>query len=260
MKRGLKVLFGLVCLFVIGLPAFAQPSSKSISTFIMDDFDSVGAQNYMCDGESLAWEWAVESSRFVAEGFPKTTYAEGAPLSLKQLMKGQDKELKVFGVNTAFNRKGDNWFEVYPTKDGEAFEIPFVGNVDQLDFWVWGANYNYNLEVLVRDAQGKVIVLPAGNLAFNGWRNIVVNIPGWLQQKSHLRSGPKHMTFVGFRIRSDAEEFVDNYTIFFDQIKYTTNALSNIYDGYELGEVDFGDSSESSNGSSSSSDVEVSEK
>ena len=56
------------------------------------------------------------------------------------------------------------------------------------------------------------------------------------------------MTFVGFRIRSDAEEYVDNFVIFFDQIKYTTNSLSFIYDGYELKDVEFEDSSSSSSG------------
>ena len=69
-----------------------------------------------------------------------------------------------------------------------------------------------------------------------------MNIPGWLQQHSHLRSGPETMSFVGFRVRSDAEEYVDDFVIFFDQIKYTTNPLSFIFDGYELKEVDFGDS------------------
>ena len=243
MKRGLKVFVGLACLFVIGLPVFAQPSSKSIETFIMDDFDSAGAQNYMYGGKAYSWDWAVNSSRFVAEGYPKSGYYEGVPNSLKQLYKGQDKEFKTFGVKTAFNRKGDNWFEVYPTADDKAFEIPFVGTVSTLDFWVWGANYNYYLEVMVRDALGVVHVLPAGSLAFNGWKNIIIHIPGWLQQHSHLRSGPADMTFVGFRIRSDAEEYVDNYVVFFDQLKYTSNSLSNIFDGYELKEVDFGDSS-----------------
>ena len=185
----------------------------------------------------------------MAEDYPKTGYYEGVPNSLKQLYKGTDKEFKVFGVKTAFNRKGDNWFEVYPTADDKPFEIPFVGTVSHLDFWVWGANYNYYLEVMVRDAVGVVHVLKAGSLAFNGWKNIIVNIPGWLQQHSHLRSGPADMTFVGFRIRSDAEEYVDNYVIFFDQIKYTSNSLSNIFDGYELKEVDFGDSEDSSSDS-----------
>ena len=77
---------------------------------------------------------------------------------------------------------------------------------------------------------------------------VIINVPGWIQQHSQLRSGPENMTFVGFRIRSDAEEYVDNYVIFFDQIKYTSNSLSFIYDGYELKDVDFGESSGESSG------------
>ena len=239
MKRGLKVLVGLVCFCVIGLPVFAQPNTKSIETVIMDSFDSAGGQEYLYDGETYSWDWAVNSSRFVAEGYPKTGYYDGIPNSLKQLNKGKDIEPKVFGVKTAFNRKGDNWFEVYPSKDGKPVDIPFIGNVTHMDFWIWGANYNYYLEVLVRDATGRVHVLPAGSLAFSGWRNIIVSVPGWLQQHSHLRSGPETMSFVGFRIRTDAAEYVDNFVIFFDQIKYTTNPLSFIYDGYELKDIDF---------------------
>ena len=178
MKRGLTVLVSLAFTFVIGLPLFAQPSSKSIETFLMDDFDSAGEQNYMYDGKPYSWDWTVNSSRFVAEGYPKTGYYEGVPNSLKQLLKGTDKNFKVFGVKTAFNRKGDNWFEVYPTKDDKAFEIPFVGTVTAIDFWVWGANYNYYLELMVRDTRGVVHVLPAGSLAFSGWKNIIVKVPG----------------------------------------------------------------------------------
>lgn len=241
MKRGLKVLTCLVCAFVIGLPIFAQPNSKSIETFIIDDFDSAGAQNYVYNGEKLSWDWAVNSSRFVAEGYPLTGYYDGIPNSLKVFKKGSDVEPKVFGVKTAFNRKGDNWFEVFPTNDGNPYEIPMVGTVSQIDFWVWGANYLYYLEVLVRDANGRVHVLPAGNLAFQGWKNVTVSIPGWMVQHSLLRSGSRSLTLVGFRIRTDAEEFVDDFVIYFDQIKYTTNSLAVIYDGYELRDADFGD-------------------
>ena len=241
MKRGLKVFISLACFCVIGLPVFAQPSSKSIETIVMESFDNAGAQEYLYNGETLNWDWAVNSSRFIAEGYPKTGYYDGMPNSLKQLNKGKDFEPKVFGIKTAFNRKGDNWFEVYPTKDDKPYDVPFVGNVSQMDFWVWGSNYNYYLEVLVRDATGRVHVLPAGSLAFTGWKNIVVNIPGWLQQHSHLRSGPETMSFIGFRIRTDAAEYVDNFVIFLDQIKYTTNPLSFIYDGYELKDIDFED-------------------
>lgn len=246
MKRGLKVFSCLVCFFVIGSQVFAQPSSKSVETFVIDNFDTTGAQNYMSDGVSLSWDWSVNASRFISEGYPKTGYYEGIPNSLKILRRGNDTPAKVYGVKSKFNRKGDNWFEVYPTKDGKPFEVPFVGTVTQVDFWVWGANYKYNLELMVRDATGRVHVLQCGSLAFNGWRNVIVNIPGWIQQHSLLRSGPENMTFVGFRVRTNVEENVDNFVIFFDQIKYTTNSLSFIYDGYELKDVEFEDSGSSS--------------
>ena len=74
MKRGLKVFVSLACLFVIGLPLFSQPSSKSVETFVLDNFDS---------SDSNEWTWEVNSSRFVAEGYPKTGYYDGIPNSLK---------------------------------------------------------------------------------------------------------------------------------------------------------------------------------
>lgn len=241
MKRGLKVLVSLACLFVMGLPVFSQPNSKSIETFVLDSFDSENNQEYLYDGKKYSWDWSVNSSRFVAEGYPKTGYYEGMPNSLRRLRQEQDITFKVFGVKTAFNRKGDNWFEIYPSTNGKPFEVPFIGNVSQIDFWVWGANYRYYLELMVRDANGVVQVINVGSLAFNGWRNFIVNIPGWIVQHSKLRSGPESLTFVGFRVRSDSEEYVDNYVIFFDQMKYTSNSLSYIYDGYELKDVSFDD-------------------
>ena len=164
MKRGLKVFIGLTCLLFIGLPVFAQPSSKSIETFVIDTFDSESNQNYVYNGVTYSWDWAVNSSRYVAKDFPKTGFYEGCPNSLKLLRKGDPNPAMVLGCKTAFNRKGDNWFEIYPEVDGKPFEVPFVGNVTTLDFWVWGANYNYYLEVLLRDATGKVVVLQAGSL------------------------------------------------------------------------------------------------
>lgn len=244
MKKALKVFVCLAVLFGTAAAVTAQPSSKSIETIVLENFDNVGSQNYAYGGEQLNWEWGVSASRFIAEGYPKTNYFKGMPNPLRQLARTDTTDAQVFGVKTAYNRKGDNWFEVYPTQDGKPYEIPFAGTVTMLDFWVWGANYNYYLEVLVRDANGRVHVLPAGNLAFQGWRNITVNVPTWILQHSLLRSGPKDLTFVGFRVRTDAEEYVDNFVIYFDQIKYTSNSLAVIYDGYELRDADFGDSTD----------------
>lgn len=247
MKKGLKVFVNLALLFVLCIPAFSQPSSKSQEIFLIDNFDA-----------ETEWSWTVNASRFVAEGYPKISYFNGVPNSLKVLTKS-DVEPKVLGVKVAYNRKGDNWMEIFPVKDGQNYEIPLIGNVQQIDFWAWGANYLYYLEVLIRDADGRVHVLPAGNMRFNGWKNMIVSIPGWINQHSRLRSGPENLSFVGFRVRSDAAEYVDDYTIYFDNVKYMTNSLSYIYDGYELKDSDFSNAEQGSvagkNNTSSSSEA-----
>lgn len=229
MKKGVVLLGGLILALAFCVPAVAQPSAKAVETIVIDNFDT-----------EQDWTWDVHASRFVAEGFPIMKTFTGMPNSLKAYRKSSDPEPLVIGVKAAFDRKGDNWFEVYPKKGDERYEIPFMGTVTQMDFWVWGANYNYVLEVLIRDSEGRVHVLDAGSLQFQGWRNIVLNIPGYISQHSRLRSGRPDLTFVGFRVRSSINEAVDDYVIYFDQIKYTTNTLANIYDGYELKDSDFG--------------------
>ncbi len=255
MKKGLFVLASLSFLLAVGAPAFSQPNSKSVVTITIDNFDKIGSQDYPMwihgKWEKTSWDWKVQASRFVTEGYPIQQTFEAVPNSLR-VLRTDDTTPTVLGVKTKFNRKGDNWFEVFPTKDDKPFEIPLEGTATHFDFWVWGANYLYFLDLLVRDADGTVHILPAGNLAFDGWRNVIVKIPGYLRQHSRLRSGPSKMTFVGFRVTTDPAEFVDDYMIYFDDIKYTTYTLSNIFDGYELQDSDFGDSDGEGSGESSS--------
>ncbi len=239
MKKGIVILGSLILAFAFCLPAVAQPSAKAVETIVIDSFD-----------EDTEWTWNVTSSRFVADGYPIVKKFDGMPNSLRAFYKNSDKQMQVLGVKTAFDRKGDNWFEIYPEKDGQPYEPEFLGTVTQLDFWVWGGNYNYYLEVMIRDADGRVHTLDAGSLLFHGWRNIVLNIPTSIRQHSRYHAGRPNLTFVGFRVRTSIREAVDNYVIYFDQIKYTTNTLSNIYDGYELKDADFGDSQDSSSSAS----------
>lgn len=260
MKQGFLFCVCLMLVVFVCVPVFAQPSTKSVETIMLDNFDTEGMQEYQFRGQPLNWTWRVTASRFIEDGFPKTGYFDGVPNSLRPLQ-AEDAEPKVFGVQVAYHRKGDNWFEIIPVVEGESgelenYEIPLGGLVKQIDFWVWGANYVYILEAMVRDAEGRVHVLRVAPMTFNGWRNVVVNIPNSIRQQSRLRSGPENLTLVGFRVRSDPNEYVDDFTIFFDQLKYTAHTLNNIYDGYELKSVDFGEGSSDS----SSNEPEVDAK
>ena len=232
MKKGLILFASFALLLTVGIPAFSQAPSRSVETVMIDDFDGTN--------DAVTWTWNVQASRFVTENYPIINTFEAMPNSLKAVTNPEDTH-KVIGVKTKFDRKGDNWIEIYPEKDGKPYEIPFRGNVKTLDFWVWGAHYLYFLDVLVRDADGRIHIIHAGNLAFDGWRNIIVDIPTYIRQHSRLRSGPEQMTFVAFRITTDPAEYVDDYVVYFDHFKYSTGALADIFDGYELQKADFGD-------------------
>ena len=232
MKKGLILFASFALLLTVGIPALSQAPSRSVETVMIDDFDGTN--------DAVTWTWNVQASRFVTENYPIINTFEAMPNSLKAVTNPEDTH-KVIGVKTKFDRKGDNWIEIYPEKDGKPYEIPFRGNVKTLDFWVWGAHYLYFLDVLVRDADGRIHIIHAGNLAFDGWRNIIVDIPTYIRQHSRLRSGPEQMTFVAFRITTDPAEYVDHYVVYFDHFKYSTGALAYIFDGYELQKADFGD-------------------
>lgn len=240
MKKGVVVFASLALLLGCTCPVFAQFSTKAVETRVIDTFDNVGENE---------WTWNVVTSNGIADGYPKFDYFDGQPNTLRVMNENPDVPHKVLGVQVSYKRKGENWFEVYPVKDGEAYEIPLVGQVTMLDFWMWGANYKYFIDVMIRDTQGRVYTLPAGNLFFNGWKNVIIDIPTHITQSTRMRSGPKQMTFVGFRIHTDPNEWVDDFSIFFDQLKFTTNIMKNIYDGYDLRYADFGESSGSAESS-----------
>ena len=229
MKQGrLSVCLVLVSLMFL-LPMFAQvATTTSYDSIMIDDFDQV---------ENVDWNWYVQASRY-SNGDPKMQYFEGAPNSVKYLQK-EGVTGKVLGVEAAFNKKGDNWLEIYPAKKDangkmQQFNLDLKGDVDHIDVWVWGAGYPYHLDLLLRDADGRVHSIPMTKLSYIGWKNIKTYIPKWMIQRSRYRSGAKTLSFVGFRIKTEPFAPVDIFTIYFDQLKYLSNTFADIYDGYDF--------------------------
>ncbi|QTQ13720.1 flagellar filament protein FlaA [Treponema parvum] len=239
MKKGFSFFVPLALFFSFCLPVFSQHNEKSVETVLIDNFDTP---------DQMDWTWKIQASRFVADGYPIISNFKGMPNSLLPFVKEGDPEPRVLGAKVSFKRKGDNWFEIYPSKDDKPYEIPFRGNVSQLDFWVWGSNYLYFMDALVRDAEGSVHIIPAGNLLFYGWKNIVVKIAGSIRQSSSRHSIADNMYFVGFRFRADAAEHADDFSVFIDKFQYMAAGITHVYDGYNLKDADFGDKKSTGDG------------
>ncbi len=238
MKQGGLIIAGLVLLFALcAMPISAQQRPVNYETYIVDNFDSPDTN----------WTWKAAGSKYAAKDFPVLKYFDGMPNAIRVTQTDTNAQYKMLGMEVKFDRKGDNWVDIYPSKkDSEGkekpFEIPFKGRISRLDLWVWGANYAYDLEMLVRDCNGRVHTLSLGLVNHEGWKNMSVLLPGNIQQVSPYLNGLQNMSFVCFRLRTRPSERVDNFYIFFDNFKALTDTYMPSYDGFELVGAKFSDS------------------
>ena len=234
MRHGGLIFASVVAVFLCtAFPLSSQQSEVNYQTYMVDTFDNP-------EGE---WLWHGVASKFVTDGYPIVKYFDGMPHAVK-VMNEDAENAKFLGVQVKFNRQGDNWLDIVPSKQGdnglEPYEIPLKGNIARADMWVWGAGYYYDLEILVRDCYGRVHTVPVGCLNFKGWKNMSANIPRSIPQYSSYIGAQKNLKFVAFRVRTRPTEHVEDFYIFIDQFKALTNVFRDSYDGYELADVDFG--------------------
>lgn len=192
------------------------------------------------DGDS-GYVWVATASKFATksdtETFPKVSYISAWPAAVFGANR-EGKDLKALGVWGRFDRKGYNWIDLYPVKKDddakEPVEIPIPGRARMLDLWVWGANFNYYMEAYVRDYKGVVHMINMGDLSFEGWRNLRINIPASVPQSKRTLPKKQSLSLVKFRIWTRPSERVDNFQIYFDQLKVLTDTFESMFDGDEL--------------------------
>ena len=176
MKQGVVITVFVLMFAVVCTPLAAQDSGVNYQTYMVETFDSP---------ESSEITWNAIGSKFITEGYPILKYFDGMPNALRVMQSDSDKEYKFLGMQFKFNRQGDNWVDLYPTKssgdNAAPYEIPLKGVVQRFDLWVWGAGYAYDLEILVRDCNGRIHTLPVGTLNYHGWRNLAVTVPTNIQ-------------------------------------------------------------------------------
>lgn len=227
--------FKAVCLALLTcsavLPLYAQEKAVNLESRILEGFN----------GQS-GYTWKVSASKFAtksdSESFPKLAYVSSWPAAIHGYNR-EGKDIKSLGIWGRFDRKGFNWIDVYPVKEGSgedapASEIPIPGRVQMLDMWVWGANFNYYLEAYVRDFKGVVHIINMGDLNFQGWRNLKINIPSNIPQSKRTLPLRQGLTLVKFRVWTRPVERVDNFQVYFNQIKVLTDTFETLFDGDEL--------------------------
>ena len=157
MKRGSILSVLLILMFLVSGAIGADEITVSLESHIIETWDGADSGYFSDTGEPISWQ--VRGSKFSAEDRPRTAYAMNEwPLDLFGGKPEDPESLGVLGINGAFVRQGYNQIELIPgTGSGDNFvakAIPLPGRVQTLDFWVWGSNYDYYVELHFRDFQG----------------------------------------------------------------------------------------------------------
>jgi len=250
-QGGFKILCLIIWACIIVFSGFADEQFVSYEARILESFNGDADAPYI---------WRTEASRFASsvrnpngteirdnsgnvQRYPLTTYVEAWPIAAFGNNTGPSAStLRSLGIRGQFDRRGYNWIDLYPTlaNDPEAkpYEIPIPGRIVNMDMWVWGANLRYYIEVYVRDYRGVIHTLKLGDINYAGWRNLRVNIPTNIPQARRILPSYAGLQFVKFRIWTQPVERVDNFYIYFKQLKILTDMFEGLFDGNDLANPD----------------------
>ena len=186
MKRGRLVLGLILLLSSYTAPTFADDVAQRLESIVVDSFDDPDQRVWIENGAEKKdpRTWLVDGSKFKTDGYPIVKFVEGDGTYPEQLFGNNPNKLplKSIGVYAKFDRKGYNYFELYPAKKDDQGNlvptpIPLPGITKQIDLWVWGSNFRTDLEIHVRDFRGIPYILNGGSLDFQGWRDIKFIVP-----------------------------------------------------------------------------------
>lgn len=233
MKRGKIVILCLILLTSLILPFVLSADEQTINYVspVIESFDP----------GDVTTEWIVQGSKFVDRDrdYPKIALVDGWPEALHG-RNWEEKDLQVMAITTAFTRQGYNYIEIIPVKEGEDGEVvhnplKLTGRVKTIDMWILGTQYDYYLEVHVRDTTGVVHVLRMGNLNYKGWKNLKADIPTSVPQYTNFRGDlDQDLELVKFMIWTTPQEDYGEYYVFIDQIKILTDDFVTRFDGDDL--------------------------
>lgn len=244
MRRGIGVSILLVLLLTAA--AGADEVTRNWQSIVLEDFD---------DGDS---QWIVRGGKFLAvadedgDGEPENDYEYPFEYQIvdgvwpEEMGQPESENPGVLGIQASFTRRGYNYIEFVPIEDEpdedgnpvpRAITIP--GRPEAIDVWAWGSNYDYYLEVQVRDYRGIVHNLKLGNLGYAGWRNLVTDIPNYIPRAVRFVPQRRRMELVKVVLWTRPEESVAGFHFYLDQIKVLTDMFETGFDGEQLAEPDF---------------------
>jgi hypothetical protein len=235
MRPGWKSFLGMVLILALFFTAaflVADEATQTLASRMIVGFDDPAA----------GANWIVQGSKYATQGFPQMNLVKAWPESLYGRNK-DNKTLLSLGVRGKFDRKSYNFIEIIPAAKDSAGKLvptalPIPGRAKSISAWVWGSNYNYWLDVYIRDYQGIDHVLHLGSLMFPGWKDLTATISGAIPQSRKYIPRFAGLELTKIVIWTAPDEKVDDFYFFIDEISCLTDLFETRFDGEELADPD----------------------
>ena len=226
-----RVIFTLI-FFSVAAFLVADETTQNLTSVVLESFDEAAAVQ----------QWIVTGSKFTTKDYPQTMYLKTWPEALFGLNK-DNKQLYSLGIHGRFDRKAYNYLEIIPAKkgsDGKLAPAPIAipGRARSVDVWVWGSNFDYYMDVHLRDYMGVDHTLRLGDLSFEGWKDLSADIPGSISQSRKYIPKFAGLELTEFVIWTRPNERVDDFYVFLDQVKVLTDMFESRFDGDNLADLD----------------------
>jgi hypothetical protein len=235
MTPGLRAFLGTVLVMTLFLTAgfaVADENTQTIASRSIATFDDPATNG----------NWIVQGSKFATKGYPQMQLVRSWPEALYGKNKA-NKDLFSLGIHGKFDRKSYNYVEIIPARKDSAGKlapagIPIPGRAQNVNMWVWGANFNYWIDVYVRDYQGIDHVLHMGSVMFPGWKNLSANISTAIPQARKYIPRYAGLELTKIVLWTAPDEKVDDFYIFIDEVSVLTDLFETRFDGEDLADPD----------------------
>lgn len=225
----MKKLIYILIFILVCIPGFSQSTNRDVNNVDPEGYGNTTAQVNLQDITINKFEDAAfwYATMPIDQGFIAVRKLPGFPVERETLdadRVNNETDLGLalggyaLGVKVQYNRRGMNYFYVYPLKP-----LAIEGICKTLSVWVVGRNFNHILKVLLGDYYGNEMELTIGKLNFSGWKKMTVAIPPTIKQSDFHYTYKNGLKFLGFKIECDLPETFGTYYIYFDDLSAVTD-------------------------------------